>query len=116
MVTMARTLKPAEYTYTDDLTKGDVPKDDLKEIRFTYKAQQYKIDLGPESSAKLDDALKPFLDAATKIGGGSGKAKSTTPARKDLPEVRAWARENGFTISARGRVPADALEAYDKAN
>lgn len=31
-------------------------------------------------------------------------------------DVRAWARENGFTVKDRGRVPAAVIEAYRAAN
>jgi hypothetical protein len=37
----------------------------------------------------------------------------TTP---DNSAVRAWARENGYSISDRGRVPAEVIEAYSAAH
>ena len=39
--------------------------------------------------------------------------------QKDAAEVaaiRAWAKENGYSVSERGRVPASVLEAYNAAN
>jgi hypothetical protein len=31
-------------------------------------------------------------------------------------EIRAWAAENGYEVSARGRVPAEVRAAYEAAN
>ncbi|CDR02336.1 Lsr2-like protein [Streptomyces iranensis] len=35
---------------------------------------------------------------------------------QDTAEIRAWAKENGYEVSDRGRVPATVREAYAKAN
>ena len=34
----------------------------------------------------------------------------------DYGPVRAWAKENGYSVSERGRVPAAVLEAYEAAH
>jgi hypothetical protein len=55
---------------------------------------------------------------------GSDAAASLTPElsqprperRTDLALVRAWARENGYTVADRGRVAAVVLAAYDRAH
>lgn len=41
---------------------------------------------------------------------GSRVNRSVSPAA-----VRSWARENGYTVADRGRVPADVLTAYQNA-
>lgn len=38
-----------------------------------------------------------------------------TPAQ-DLTAVRVWARQNGFQVKERGRVPYDVIKAYEAAN
>ncbi len=35
---------------------------------------------------------------------------------QDTAKIRAWAKENGYEVNDRGRVPADIREAYEKAN
>lgn len=37
-------------------------------------------------------------------------ASSTTPTAAD---VRAWAREHGFTVGARGRLAKDVIDAFN---
>ena len=49
------------------------------------------------------------------VGGRSTRraaGKSTTNTRA----VRAWANENGLTVSDRGRIPADIIAAYEAAH
>ena len=33
-----------------------------------------------------------------------------------ITKIRAWAKENGYEVNDRGRVPASIREAYEKAN
>jgi hypothetical protein len=43
------------------------------------------------------------------------RAGRTARDRVDNAEIRAWARENGYTVSDRGRVPANIVAAYREA-
>ena len=43
----------------------------------------------------------------------TGKARQTGPSTAD---VRAWAIENGHSVNARGRIPADVVAAYSEAH
>jgi hypothetical protein len=36
--------------------------------------------------------------------------------REQSAAIREWARRNGHKVSARGRISADVIEAYNKAN
>ncbi|HAM13781.1 MAG TPA: hypothetical protein DCO91_10820, partial [Microbacterium sp.] len=42
--------------------------------------------------------------------------KRRRSGQQDYSAVRAWAKENGYSVSERGRVPASVLEAYNAAN
>lgn len=46
---------------------------------------------------------------------GRARAGSSADARVSTPAVRSWARENGYTVADRGRVPAEVITAYRKA-
>jgi hypothetical protein len=59
--------------------------------------------LGAALSAELDRA-----DTDTRIEG--------TMARASNPEIRAWARSRGLTVSDRGRIAADIVSAYHDAH
>ena len=66
-------------------------------------------------------ALKPYLDAATKISGRSTRSRRARDSRasgprKDLPAIREWARGQGIDVSDRGRIPAAVIAQYDAVN
>lgn len=49
--------------------------------------------------------------------GGRGKARAAVAGgSQDTAQIRAWAKENGYEVNDRGRVPASIREAYEKAN
>ena len=77
----------------------------------------YEIDLSPANSARLRDALAPFISAARRAGGR--RASAAAPAtvrpstdREQNQAIREWATTQGMKISERGRIPSNVLEAY----
>ena len=107
---------------TDDLDGSQ----DAQTYTFAVDGQSYEVDLSDENKNKLDEALAPFVGVATKVSGGrAGRAStpgrrpssSSTPADKErLSNIRAWARDNGYEVSDRGRIPNKVVEAYESAH
>ena len=87
-------------------------------VRFALDGTDYEIDLSGKHSGELHDALRRYIDHARKVGG-TARRPGARPGRKasamDTVAVRAWARENGFEIKDRGRVPADLVAKYQAA-
>ena len=90
-------------------------------VRFSLDGTEYEIDLNAKHSEELRSALGKYVSHARKVGGaarragrgvgrgrGAGSAQNTT-------EIRNWARENGYDIKDRGRVPADVVAKYQAA-
>jgi nucleoid-associated protein Lsr2 len=105
----------------DDLD-GTVAED-ISTVSFALDGASYEIDLTEENAEKLRDALADFVAAARRTGGrikrGAAPAKSASrPAanREQTKAVREWARQNGFDLAERGRIPANVVEAYEKAH
>ena len=98
----------------------DGSTDDVETIVFELDKTKYEIDLSADNAARLRSKLAKFIDAATHIKPGrAGKAakKVTEPTSRDQTQaVRDWARQNGFEISARGRVPRKVLDAFNAAH
>lgn len=97
---------------TDDLDGSK----DAEEVRFSINGVEYTIDLAKKNRAALDKALQPYIDAASKVATrrkDSSRNKTSGNSRRDLREVRQWAKEQGLEVSERGRVPASIIEAYD---
>jgi len=81
---------------------------------MTFEGVRYSWDLSDDNDAKLQKALKPWLDCADKRAT-RGRA-STNGQSSDNGDVRAWAIENGFDVSSRGRISAEVQAAYAEAN
>lgn len=91
-------------------------------IHFSLEGHTYEIDLSETNADKLREAFRPFVEAGRPIGSSAGTIRSSrsrsgkTKNDLDLGAVRTWARENGYEVSDRGRVPAAVLDAYHTAH
>jgi hypothetical protein len=88
-------------------------------VSFALEGKAYEIDLSNDNAQRLRDAMQPFLDAARPAPGtavrqsrrSSAKALGESPA-----QIREWARENGYEVNERGRIPANIVAAYRAAH
>jgi len=110
------------YQLIDDLDQNALGDDDGETVIFGLDGVEYEIDLSTAHAAQLREALAVYITAGRKRASGSPSSPSSAPARRsspvkrDLESVRAWANENGFTVSTRGRIPAAVSEAYHAAH
>ncbi|RKN10044.1 histone-like nucleoid-structuring protein Lsr2 [Streptomyces radicis] len=103
----------------DDLSGGEADET----VTFALDGKTYEIDLNSENADKLRDALEPYVKAGRRAGGARaarGRARATAAGGgggggQDTAKIRAWAKENGYEVNDRGRVPANIREAYEKA-
>ena len=111
-------------TLVDDLT-GEAAEN-ISTVEFALDGRAYELDLTDENSAKLHDALAPYVTTARKLGGrrrsgarpgGAVKSSGRGPGydRQTLKSIREWAKTNGFQVSDRGRLPAAVLQAWQTA-
>ena len=91
-------------------------------VRFALDGTEYEIDLNAKHSEELRSALGKYVTHARKVGGGTrrggrvaGRASRGAGSVLNTTEIRNWARENGFDIKDRGRVPADLVAKYQAA-
>ncbi len=85
-------------------------------VSFALDGKDYVIDLNEKNAKKLRDALAPFVAHARRGGGASGSRRRRSSDRGNAAEIRAWARENGYDVPERGRIPADINSAYAAAH
>lgn len=96
--------------------------EDITTVTFGLEGVQYEIDLTPNNAAKLRNRLADFVDAARRTGGrvkrGTGAAATATASanREQTKAIRDWARQNGFDLSDRGRIPGNVIEAFEAAH
>ena len=86
-------------------------------VVFALDGKTYEIDLNEKNATKLRKALAPYVDKGRKLTQTRGKRGGATQAAAsgDTALIRAWAKENGYDVNDRGRVPAEIKDAYTKA-
>lgn len=91
-------------------------------VPFSVDGVAYEIDLCDNNAARLRENLAQFIDAGRRTGGRKARSAATktnngtaTTDREHTNAVRTWARDNGWPISDRGRIPREILAAYDTA-
>lgn len=86
-------------------------------VLFGLDGVDYEVDLNEEHAEALRESLAEWIGHARKLRGrkrsarGSGASPTT-----DTAKVREWARQNGYTVSDRGRIPSNVREAYERAS
>lgn len=113
--------KTTTVTITDDIDNSA----NAETYEFTYEGSAYSIDLSKKNKTALDKALRPYLDAATKVSGrggrrsgdsARGRGRRQSSAGEDLAAIRAWAKENGHQVAERGRISQNLRDAYHAAH
>ena len=96
----------------DDIDGG--PADET--VRFGLGGAEYEIDLSKKNAAAFRRQLAPFIEHARRAGRGSRRRPGrTASSRERSADIRAWAKDQGITVSDRGRIPASVAEQYDAA-
>ena len=96
----------------DDLDGG--PADET--LRFGLGGMDYEIDLSKKNASRFRRQIAPYIDHARKAGRGQHR-RPVRPAssRERSGDIRAWAKDQGITVSERGRIPASVIEQYQAA-
>ena len=99
----------------DDIDGG--PADET--VMFSLQGRHYEIDLSKSNTQALLRAMEPYTTHARKAGGrrsGEGQSTAAGAGREQLAAMRAWARDNGYSVSDRGRVSSEIQSAYHAAH
>jgi hypothetical protein len=105
--------KQTTVILVDDLDGSEA----AEQVQFAVDGRAYEIDLSAENSAKLREALAPYISAARRRSGRRTTAPDAAPARPASDRahnqaIREWAASQGMKISERGRIPSNVLQAY----
>jgi hypothetical protein len=104
----------------DDLSGASGAK--LK--KFGLDGVSYEIDLTDDNARQLDEALAEYVSAArkaidtpaTRSAARKADAAELAANREQNRRIKQWARENGYPVSDRGRIPVNVLAAWKDAN
>lgn len=96
----------------DDLDGGSADET----VRFGLDGSSYEIDLSTDNAERLREALKPFVAGARKTPSRPARGRSSSGGGQDTAAIRQWARDKGYKVNNRGRIQAEIIEAFNKAN
>lgn len=90
-------------------------------ITFALDGVSYEIDVNEDHAKALRESFAEWMGHARRTGGGRKnaprRARGTgSGGSSEASKIREWARENGFNVSERGRIPAEVREAYERAS
>jgi len=113
-----------EVHFVDDLDGSKA----VGTVTFSLENRAYEIDLSDENADKLHEALAPFIEHGRKAAsapiasargrrsGNGDSGGSAADRRRQLAAIREWARQNGLSVSDRGRVSQEVLRAFQAAH
>ena len=100
----------------DDLDGGEA----TETVAFSLDGTMYEIDLSTENAGKLRKEFATYVDHARKAKRWwrwrPRRRARTGPCRERSSEIRAWAKQRGYKVSERGRIPATIIQEYDAAH
>ncbi|MDH6287994.1 histone-like nucleoid-structuring protein Lsr2 [Rhodococcus opacus] len=106
----------------DDID-GTAFGDDGESIRYAVEGVEYVIDLKDEHAKELRETFEYFIAHSTRVGGPKHRSDrqvvNPATARRSSGEtqkIRAWAIEQGYEISSRGRIPTEVEHAFHDAH
>ncbi len=110
------------HQLVDDIDGTLLEAGEGETVLFSLDGVAYEIDLTGENAAELRGTLERYTSAARTVSSSRATTSSASAGRKrrrsgqqDYSGAREWAKQNGYQISDRGRVPASVLEAYEAA-
>ncbi|MCZ4590493.1 MULTISPECIES: Lsr2 family protein [Rhodococcus] len=114
--------------HVDDIDGTPIAEGKGETIAFSVNGIDYQIDLSAKNAKEFHKKLDHYIDHATKVGGRKNRSAGTLttgdevnrrPVRRDrehVGAVREWAREQGYDIGVRGRIPTEIADAYNAAH
>ena len=101
-----------------DLHEGTVPA--VGRLDYSLEGKRTALDLCADHLVLVRRSLDEVVGAAgsrVRQGAAGGRVPGSRRELSTRREtIRAWARENGFGFADRGRVPSEAVEAYERAH
>ncbi|NLG48250.1 Lsr2 family protein [Gordonia sp. (in: high G+C Gram-positive bacteria)] len=100
----------------DDIDGAEL--DEYETVRWSLDGKSYEFDTSPEHAEEFRNHVATYVAASRSTGGRQAGRRQAATGRSanNTRAVRQWASENGYTVSDRGRIPADIVAAYEAAN
>lgn len=98
----------------------DIPHDGevdgTESVSFAFDGSAYEIDLCGAHSKEIREKLAAFADYARKASPVARARRARANSGRRSAEVREWARQHGYEVSERGRIPSKIISDYEAAH
>lgn len=108
--------------FTDDIDGKALDIDDLNMVNWTWLGVEYEFDTSTVNLDRIETGRVPLatlLAKSRRVGGRTRQPGHTSVASTHSPAsgvdstaIRLWARDNGYELGDRGRIPAHILQAF----
>jgi hypothetical protein len=86
-------------------------------VSLAFDGQAFELDLTNDHIRELENSLARFIGQASSPVRATRNGTSSVRANpEDLQAIRTWARENGYEVKERGRIPFSIMDAFAKAH
>src|SRR6266550_3772994 len=86
-------------------------------VAFGLDGAAYEIDLSSGNAGKLRKELAHYVEHARKASSPARRRRARTgPGRERSAQIRAWAKQRGYKVNERGRIPANIVAEYEAAH
>jgi hypothetical protein len=86
-------------------------------VAFGLDGAFYEIDLSSGNASKLRKELAHYVDHARKASGQPRRRRTRTgPGRERSAQIRQWAKQRGYKVNERGRIPQNIVAEYEAAH
>ena len=88
-----------------------------KTIEFAVNKEVFELDLSLPNVEKFHEAIQPWVIHARRKNTSVNRVKA--PGKQAHPRtehqvIRDWCNANGWEVAQRGRIPVEALQAYEE--
>ncbi|WP_207843930.1 histone-like nucleoid-structuring protein Lsr2 [Williamsia soli] len=109
--------------FTDDIDGKALDIDDLNRVSWSWLGVDYEFETSTANLDRIEHGRVPLatlLATSRRVGGRKHRPSHTTTAPTriavvagtDSTTIRQWARDNGYELGDRGRIPTHILTAF----
>jgi hypothetical protein len=111
-------VQRVQVQLVDDLTGQEAQES----VRFGLDGLDYEIDLTTDNAEALRSTLLKYVGRGRKASKARksqdepdlASASTSRSKRGNTQQIRRWAQDNGYNLSARGRIPQSIIDAYNE--
>src|ERR1700683_4324675 len=109
----ASMAQKVQVLLVDDLDGSEA----TETVAFGLDGASYEIDLSTGNAGKLRKELANYVEHARKASAPARRRRARTgPGRERSAQIRQWAKQRGYKVNERGRIPGNIVAESEAAH